>query len=237
MPKNLTLLILINFCLLTFGQQERTDLNDFFTKSEIEDLNLIADFFQTELCGIADSTKFESCIKESLADLADWKQTYIQDKISWRKQKKLYSKISDSTFQKIWSLCKTWRTIEPTYEYKSICFSQNENFIRLLNKVGESNPYLESYAEKLENVGSFESGNFLIWNIIEYPQNWHLGDRKVQIVLAIHFLTQNDKQKRDKKALRLEKRDIRKMERNRKKKNKKRSSPDYGFNILWSRFN
>jgi len=107
----------------------------------------------------------------------------------------------------------------------------------LLNKVGESNPYLESYAEKLENVGSFESGNFLVWNIIEYPQNWHLGDRKVQIVLAIHFLTQNDKQKRDKKALRLEKRDIRKMERNRKKKNKKRSSPDYGFNILWSRFN
>ncbi|MDC6367193.1 MULTISPECIES: hypothetical protein [Flavobacteriaceae] len=89
-----------------------------------------------------------------------------------------------------------------------------------LKKVGQSNPYLEGYAEKLENVGSFESGKFLVWNIIEYPQNWNLEDRNVQIVLAIHFLTQNDKQKRDKKALRLEKRDIKKMNRRAKPKNK-----------------
>ena len=134
MLKNVILVLLLNFCLLTFGQKERADLNDFFSKSEIMDLNLIADFLQTELCGTKDGTKFGNCIESSLPNLSDWKQTYIQDKISWRKQKKLYSKISDSTFHKIWNLCKTWRTIEPKYEYKSICFSQNENFIRFLKK-------------------------------------------------------------------------------------------------------
>nr|WP_299214417.1 hypothetical protein [uncultured Allomuricauda sp.] len=220
MLKNVILVLLLNLYLLTFGQKEKTDLKDFFSKSEIQDLNLIADFLQTELCGTADRTKFGYCIKSSLPKLSDWKQTYIQDKISWRKQKKLYSKISDSTFQKIWGLCKTWRTIEPKYEYKSICFSQNENFIQFLKKVGESNPYLEGYGKKLENVGSFDSGNFLVWNIIEHPQNWNLEDRNVQIILAIHFLTQNDQQKRDKKAIRLEKRDIRKMERKQRRKNK-----------------
>ncbi len=211
-------------CLLSFGicigQDSKVDLNEYFSDTEIKDLNTITNFFQRELCGIVDKTKFGNCLKLSLPDLADWKQTYVQEKIGWRKQKKLYSKISYSTFHKIWTLCKTWRTIEPKYEYESICFSQNENFMGFLKKVGQSNPYLEGYAEKLENVGSFESGKFLVWNIIEYPQNWNLEDRNVQIVLAIHFLTQNDKQKRDKKALRLEKRDIKKMNRRAKPKNK-----------------
>lgn len=220
MFKNSIVVILLNLYLLTFGQKTQTNLNDFFSKSEIEDLSLIADFFQTELCGGSDRAKFGSCIKNSLPDLADWKQTYVQDKISWRRQKKLYSKISDSTFHKIWSLCKTWRTIEPKYEYKSICFSQNEKFIRFLKRIGESNPYLEYYSKKLENIGSFDSGNFLAWDIIKNPQNWDLEDRNVQIILAIHFLTQNDEQKRDRKALRLEKRDTRKLNRVAKRNNK-----------------
>ncbi len=215
---------LLIICILSLGictgQESKVDLNEYFSDTEVKDLNTMADFVQRELCGSVDETKFGNCFKFSLPDLADWKQSYVQDKISWRRQKRLYSEISDSTFDKIWGLCKTWRTIEPKYEYKSICFSQNENFIRFLKKMGESNPYLEGYAEKLENVGSFDSGNFLVWNIIEYPQNWDLEDRNVQIVLAIHFLTQNDKQKRDKKAIRLEKRDIRKMNRKAKRKNK-----------------
>lgn len=223
MPKNLILVLLLNLSLSTFGQKEQTDISDFFSAAEIEDLNLITDFFQTQLYGMADSTKFESCIKKLLPDLADWKQTYIQDNISWRKQKKLYSKISDSTFNKIWSLCRNWRTIEPKYEYESICFSQKDNFSSFLKSFGKSNPYLEAYGEKLERVGAFDSGNFLVWNILEYPQNWNLNDRNVQIALAIHFLTQNDKEKRDKKAIRLEKRDLRKMKRRAKQKSKKQN--------------
>jgi hypothetical protein len=223
MLKNTILFILLNLSLSIFGQKEQTDISGFFSAAEIEDLNLITDFFQTELCGIADSTKFEGCIKNSLPDLADWKQSYIQDKISWRKQKKLYSKISDITFNKIWSLCKNWRTLEPKYEYESICFSQKDNFSSFLKSLGKSNPYLAGYGEKLEGVGAFESGNFLVWNIIEHPKNWDLNDRNIQIALAIHFLTQNDKEKRDKKAIRLQKRDLRKMNRRSKQKSNKQS--------------
>lgn len=223
MPKNLILVVLLNLSLSIFGQKEQTDISDFFSAAEIEDLNLITDFFQTELCEIADSTKFESCIKNLLPDLADWKQSYIQDKISWRKQKKLYSKISDSTFNKIWSLCKNWRTLEPKYEYESICFSQKDNFSSFLKSLGNSNPYLKSYGKKLESVGEFDSGNYLVWNIIEYPKNWNLKDRNVQIALAIHLLTQNDKEKRDKKAIRLQKRDLRKMKRGAKIKSIKQN--------------
>ncbi|MCL5247771.1 hypothetical protein M4I21_18335 [Cellulophaga sp. 20_2_10] len=215
---------LLYFMLLIFGtslgQNSQMDLETYFSESEIEDLNLITDFFQMELCGDANRSNFSSCIKNSIQELANWEQFYVQEKISWRKQKKMYSKISDSTFHKIWSLCKTWRTIEPKYEYKEICFGQNEKFAQFLNEIGQSNHYIKKYSDRLEGVGVFESGKFLVWNIIEHPENWNLEDRKEQMFLAIHFLTQNDKAKRDKKALRLERRDIRKMERNQKRKKK-----------------
>jgi hypothetical protein len=220
MLRKTILFIYLISCLSIFGQGERTDLSSFFSKSEITDLNLIADFLQAELCGKSDRTEFASCIKNSLPDLADWKQYYLQEKLSWSKQKKLYSKITDSTFSKIWSLCDTWRVKEPKYEYKSICFSQNEKFIQFLKALGKSNPYLEYYGKRLENVGAFDSGNFLVWDIIKNPQNWNLEDRNVQIVLAIHFLTQNDWQKRDKKSIRLENRDLKKLNRATRRKNK-----------------
>ena len=224
MLKNLILPLLLSLCLLTFGQKERTDLNDFFSKSEIRDLNLIADFFQKQLCGNADRTNFGSCIGSSLSDLTDWKKQYVQEKISWRKQRKLYSQISDSTFNKIWSLCDNFRERAPKYNYKTICPNPNGNLPGLLKSLGKSNPYLEYYGKKLENIGDFDSGNYLSWNIVENPQNWDLEDRNVQIALAIHFLTQNDRWKRDKKAIRLDNRDLKKMNRAAKRKKNKKDS-------------
>ncbi|ADY29304.1 hypothetical protein [Cellulophaga lytica] len=220
MLKNILLVLLLNLCFFSFGQKEQTDLSDFFSKSEIKDLNLVTDFFQAELCGNADWTKFGSCIAESKEDLVDWKQNYLEKKISWRKQKKLYSKISDSTFKKIWSLCKTWRTIEPKYEYKSICFSQNKKFIGFVNFLAESNPSLEGYGDKLELVGRFTPTDEILYTLHNFPDGTDLDNRGIQILLAIHFLTENDQAKRDKKAIRLKKRDTRKMERKQRRKNK-----------------
>jgi len=165
----------------SLGQNSQVDLKTFFSESEIEDLNMITDFFQMELCESADRSNFSSCIKNSIPQLANWEQFYVQEKISWRKQKKMYSKISESTFQKIWSLCKTRRTIEPKYEYKEICFGQNEKFVQFLNAIGHSNQYVKKYSDRLEGVGVFESGKFLVWNIIEHPENWNLEDRNEQV--------------------------------------------------------
>ena len=44
------------------------------------------------------------------------------------------------------------------------------------------------------------------------PENTDLDSRAVQILLSIHFLTENDNYKRDKKAIRLENRKLRKLE-------------------------
>jgi len=110
--------------------------------------------------------------------------------------------------------------VKPGYEYSSICFSGNGKFISFVNALGKENNYLEYYGKKLENVGSFDSGTFLTADIIRRPANWNLDNRNVQIILAIHYLTENDNENRDKKAKRLNERHDHEIIKNEKSANK-----------------
>jgi len=200
------------------GQNSQMDLKLYFSESEIKDLNLITDFFQSEFCGTMDRTKFEDCINSSLPKLNDWEYKYLRKKISWRKQKKIYSKISDSTFNKIWAICNsTFLVSKPEYKYKMICFNYNPILIDFIRDIDRSNKFLEYYAKKLETVGGFTNINAITESLSDYPQEWDLKNRNVQIFLAIHYLTQNDMLKRDKKVGRLEKRHIRELNKKAKK--------------------
>ncbi len=228
MQKGLLLFIFLVQSIFALGQKMETNLSSFFTESEIRDLNSIADFLQKELCGTNDSQKFANCITNSIPDLVDLKQNYLQEKISWRKQKKLYDKIADSTFYKIWSLCDSWLQIEPEYKYKTICFSGNTDFIRFVDSLSETSPALEGYGKRLVGVGEFGYLNEILYNISSYPHQTNLDNRGVQILLAIHFLTDNDLAKRDKRANRLEKKYFRNFKKGRNKNLK--TLPDTMYN-------
>ncbi|KPM30207.1 Hypothetical protein I595_3684 [Croceitalea dokdonensis DOKDO 023] len=213
---------LLYFMLLTFGtclgQSSQMDLKTYFSESEIMDLNLITDFFQSEFCGNTDRTKFGSCITSSLPKLNDWEYKYLRKKISWKKQKKLYSKISDSTFNKIWAICNsTFLVSKPKYEHKMICFSQNPVILSFVKALGKSNRFLGNYAEKLEIVGGFNNINDISISLVDHSEEWNLKDRNIQIFLAIQYLTQNDMLKRDRKVGRLEKRYTRELSKKSKK--------------------
>lgn len=213
---------LLYFMLLIFGtclgQNSQTDLKNYFSESEIKDLNLITDFFQSEFCGTTDKAKFGNCITSSLPKLNDWEYKYLKKKISWRKQRKLYSKITDSTYNKIWAICNSTLLVsEPEYKYKMICFNYNQILIDFIKDLGKSNRFLEDYTQKLENIGGFSNINLITISIAEYPKEWDLNDRNVQIFLAIHYLTQNDMLKRDRKVERLDKRHIRELNKKSKK--------------------
>ncbi len=200
------------------GQNSKIDLKLYFSESEIKDLNLITDFIQSEFCGTSDSTKFGICITTSLPKLNDWEYKFLRKKISWKKQKKLYSIISASTFNKIWAICNsTYLASKPEYEHKMICFSQNPIIISFVKDLGKSNRFLENYAEKLEMVGGFNNNNDISISLAQHSDEWNLKDRNIQIFLAIQYLTQNDMLKRDRKVGRLEKRYTRELSKKSKK--------------------
>lgn len=202
----------------SLGQSSQMDLKSYFSESEIKDLNLIADFFQSELCGSSNQTEFSKCLTKSLPEYTELIQNYIGSKVSYGKQKKLYRTISSKTFNKIWGLCQnTLLIIEPNYVHTSICFSGNSLFIDFTKDLGENNRYLKYYGEKFEKIGSFDSGTFLTIDLMQNPSEWDLDNRNVQMFLAIHYLTQNDEMNRDKKVKRLMKRYDRKMNKKLKK--------------------
>lgn len=119
----------LNICV---GQNSNVDFETYFSDIEIQDLNNIADFFQCELCGTKKEGIWEMYSRFN-SEILDHK--YIDRNINYHKQKKLYRGISKSTFDKIWTLCKTWRTNEPKYEYKSLCFSGNKMFKRIRARI------------------------------------------------------------------------------------------------------
>lgn len=205
-------LLFFSFLFQSFGQDSRLNLIAYFSQSEINDLNKLTDFFQSELCGKTDQNEYRKCLMESFPQNSELYEYCVSGQISYRKQKRTFKTIKQSTFEKIWALCPSTLLItKPHYEYQSICFSGNPQIIEFFKVVGEENEYLKYYGEKLEKIGSFDSGTYLTQSIIGQPKKWNLDNRNVQIIIAIHYLTQNDWENRDKKARRLEKRHNRDM--------------------------
>lgn len=217
MFKKSLLVIFCTFFYCSFAQKSQTEIRQFFSQSEIDDLDLITDFFQQQLCGTNDRKLFGKCITSNISELADWDQEFLRKKISWRKQKKMYKSISDATFNKIWAICNsTYFLSKPEYQSKSICFSGNAQLIEYFKDLGKTNIFIDNYAKVLEATGSFSGVNQISFNLAEHPQQWDLEDRNIQIFLAFNYLTQNDRLKRDKKIGRLENRHERELQRNKK---------------------
>lgn len=141
-----------------------------------------------ELCEKVDKTKFGDCLVSSIPRLLDWEQSYLEKKLVGQNRKN-YTPKSQIKLLKIWSLCKSWRTIEAKDEYEELCFSFNKMFIDFVKNLEKSNPLIEAYSWSLENVGSFPFWRYSLNNIRDYPDKIDLENRGVQILLAIHFLT------------------------------------------------
>jgi len=201
-------------CVICSGQNSSTDLKAYFSEKEIKDLNRISDFFQSEVCENKDRTMFGKCIKDLIPQIIDLEDNYIEKNIRYRKQKKLYRNISKTTFDKIWAICYVTRTIEPIYKYENLCSSGNQEFKDFVLQLGKTSGYLINYGQTLGS--GMGNGNYIASNILDFPQSMNIEDRAVQIVFAIHYLTLNDNLKRDKKANRLWKRDLKKLNKTKK---------------------
>ncbi|PCJ92266.1 MAG: hypothetical protein COA50_15660 [Flavobacteriaceae bacterium] len=207
--------LLFNFS-TGIGQYSEVDLNVYFTDTEIKDLNTITDFFQSEICGTKDREKFGKCVRNLVPDISELGGNFIERTIRYRKQKKLYNQISKSTFQKVWHVCKTVM-VDQKYEFERLCFSGNSKFKNFVLELGKTSGYLSRYGQTLE-LGNMGNTNFIASNIVDFPKSMNIENRGVQIVFAIHYLTQNDHIKRDKKVKRLEKQGLRKLQRKYNKK-------------------
>ena len=196
--------ILFLFLNISFSQNVTPELDKHFSLREIQELNIIADFFQDQICSDQPNSSFANCFLRSLPKIMDPERDYIGESINYEKQINLYQSLSESTINKIWTFCTYQRVDEPDTEWEQMCISDDPAISRFICDTGKSNEYYNTICQKLNIIQDFNDG-YLETNIKENPHLIDLNDRNVQILLSINYLTRNDIKKRDRKLVRVEK--------------------------------
>ena len=174
-----------------------TELQNHFSKDQINDLQKITEFFKSQICANK-SSEFTTCFTETLPALMEYGWEPILENVDFDKQKELYNSISKSTFNEIWDFQKE-TFITTGLEFRSIGSKYNGKYQKYLTELGKDNSEIKEYAERLIAAGDFESIGLLQQRIYKNPNDFDLNNPNIQLLIAIHYLSQNDQQKRREK--------------------------------------
>jgi len=197
MRKTIILIFGVMILQLNFScksEHSTTELKNNFTPEQITDLYKIIDFFKSQICE-NNNSDFKTCFSEILPDLLEYGWQPILDNVDFEKQKELYNSISKSTFEEIWVFGKATYP-ETGFELKSVGSKYNGKYQKYLSELGKKNNEIKDYADRLIGAGDFESMGLLQQRIYQKPTEFDLDNLNVQLLIAIHYLTQNDQQKR-----------------------------------------
>ncbi|MBQ0769705.1 MAG: hypothetical protein KBT58_10460 [Bizionia sp.] len=171
-----------------------SELRNNFTKEQIVDLQKITEFFKSQICE-NENSDFKTCFSEMLPDLLEYGWQPILDNVDFEKQKELYNSISKSTFEEIWVFGKATYP-ETGLELKSVGSKYNGKYQKFLTELGKSNNELKEYADRVIGAGDFESSLILQSRIYKNPTDFDLDNPNVQLLITVHYLSQNDQEKR-----------------------------------------
>ena len=194
-----TIILIFGFMILQMNfscksEHSTTELKNNFTTEQISELYKIIDFFKSQICENINSD-FKTCFSKILPDLLEYGWQPILDNVDFEKQKELYSSISQSTFDEIWGFGKlTYR--ETGLELKSVGSKYNGKYQKFLTELGKNSNEIKDYADRLIGAGDFESMGLLQQRIFKNPTEFDLDNPNVQLLIAVHYLSQNDQQKR-----------------------------------------
>lgn len=187
-------IILISISVSSCSQKFRsTELKDNFSGAEIKDLQQLTSFFQSQMCGSTD--EFSSCIDSLIPYLGEYGYIPILENVDFEEQKELYSNFESDLFSQIWDFGKA-RNMRDNKTYKSIRLNTEGKYSLFLKDLSKRNSDLEQYYESIMGAGDWESMGLLQQRIYTNPEHYNLKDPSIQVLIAVHYLTQNDEQKR-----------------------------------------
>ena len=179
------------------SQYSATELKDNFSTEQIADLNKITAFFKNQMCLNMDSD-FRTCYERIPHEYLEATGSGFWKNINFEKQKELYEQISKSTFNEIWTFCKSTE-YKTGLETKSICPIVNGKYQKYLTKIGENNPEIAEYAKQIRQSGDFSVTGIRYCNVLNRKKYYDLEDPNIQLILAIHYLSLNDQESRNEK--------------------------------------
>jgi len=119
----------------------------------------------------------------------------ILKNVDFKKQKSMYESFESNVFNEIWNICKS-RNPSEGGERKSLCLNTTGKYVRFLEAVGKRNGVLKAYKDNLLSGGDFYGIQGIEYEVFNKTGRIDLSDPSIQILITIHYLTQNDQQKR-----------------------------------------
>ncbi len=202
--KNLFLISMMIFALSCTSQKQNDLSNDqtikeSFNTTEINDLTKIQSFFDKSI-GLTESDKQENLEKvytdfflqnSDIEKISDFKLS-----INFNDQKELYNQLDKKTFDDIWEI--SWsKEINSIDTLKQIQLNRQGGYVKFLKTFGEQDSVINNYYNSLEIAGDISPT--MVADLIKNYKNYNVNDPKIRLIIAIHYLTLNDKFERKEK--------------------------------------
>ncbi len=169
-----------------------------FSETEIQDLQLIFNFFNESICLNLEPLALTSCYKDFFKKMENWEQTgNFELNISFNKQLKMYSQISESTFQEIWTFGKSIYRESPQDTFRTVSINLNGKYLIFLKKTGRKDEVINQYYESIFAAGDLTPS--LITGLLVNHRYYNIEDIRIKLIVAIHYLTLNDQFNRNEK--------------------------------------
>ncbi|WP_346860149.1 hypothetical protein [uncultured Draconibacterium sp.] len=202
--KHLTLILTMFFVLSCTTQKSRDLSNDnlitmTFSATEINDLVIIQDFFDNCI-GLAENEKQDNIDKvyfdffQQNSDIT--KATDLKIPIDFEKQKGLYNQIDKKTFEDIWSIDRFIKR-DSNDTLKNVGLNRHGKYFEFLKLLGGQDSTINKYYNTLEVAGDISPS--MVADLAINHEKYDIKDPKVRLVIAIHYLTLNDKFERKEK--------------------------------------
>ena len=201
-----TILLIFGFTILQLNfscktQYSTSELKTNFSAEQMSDLNIITEFFKESVC-LNMSSEFQVCYEKTKHDSLQAAGIGIWEKIDFNEQKKLYERISESTFNEIWMYCESTYYPSKT-KAKSLCAVATGKYQKYLADLGKANPRIAKYAERIQASGDFSGLDIQYQEVLKDEETFDLKDPNIQLILAIHYLSINDQATRNEHLIEL----------------------------------
>ncbi|MCK0109328.1 hypothetical protein MWU58_08485 [Flavobacteriaceae bacterium S0825] len=175
------------------GIKSTNELEKYFTKSQIRDLNKINNFFISEHLNSTRDNYGESYKKMQEFTYFNGIDALI-NQVGFKKQLKLYNSISKSTFDEIWEIKQNTDVEFSSEEY--ILPQYKGKFQSYLKYLSQTNSLAKDCWKNMEMSGDFYH-LMLDYYILENFDKIDFNDFNNQIIISIYFLSLVDNNERD----------------------------------------
>jgi hypothetical protein len=190
------ILLTTNSCQDGTKLSESKTFHKTFSEKTIQELQLLFDFFNTSISSTTDCEDLTDCYWSLFDQLLKSEENGSIDlPLSFEEQMKVYERISKSTFNEIWAFGIGYNYREaPNDTFNIIGINSYGKYIQFLKEVGQDYPMIKGYTEGVEAAGDIPPS--IIAGILMNYKQLDIKDTRVKFIIAIHYLTLNDRSKR-----------------------------------------